>query len=220
LSQFVALRHDVSLQTKAARAQQEQASRSLDALEQALESLQDAHGATHEVSGDASADAARPLIKSLLEALDLLTVAGREVKRVRDLLETCGRALVEPIRQPCPRPTLLQRLFGGVAAQKQGADAPRSPDASIREAWGKVCQLVDGVLAGYTMSLERLNRTLKQFGVEPIVAEGETFDPEMMEAVEAVAGTGLAAATIVQEVRRGYLWHGRVFRCAQVKVAR
>src|SRR5438046_2648065 len=40
VSQFVALRHDVNLQTKAARLQQEQASRSLDALEQALESLQ------------------------------------------------------------------------------------------------------------------------------------------------------------------------------------
>jgi molecular chaperone GrpE (heat shock protein) len=40
-----------------------------------------------------------------------------------------------------------------------------------------------------------------------------------MEVVEVVPDGG-RAGQVVEEVRRGYLWRGRVFRYAQVKVAR
>ncbi|MBI1917737.1 MAG: nucleotide exchange factor GrpE, partial [Planctomycetes bacterium] len=46
------------------------------------------------------------------------------------------------------------------------------------------------------------------------------FDPERMEVLEAVANTGRPPAEVIEEVRRGYLWRGRVFRFAQVRVAR
>jgi molecular chaperone GrpE (heat shock protein) len=46
------------------------------------------------------------------------------------------------------------------------------------------------------------------------------FDPELMEVVEAVADSGQSAGEVIEEVRRGYLWHGRIFRYAQVRVAK
>jgi molecular chaperone GrpE len=70
------------------------------------------------------------------------------------------------------------------------------------------------------MSLERLERTLEQCGLELIPTEGELFDPEQMEVVEAVADSGRPSGEVVEEVRRGYLWRGRVFRYAQVRVAK
>jgi molecular chaperone GrpE len=70
------------------------------------------------------------------------------------------------------------------------------------------------------MSLQRIDRALRQHGLEPIPTVGDVYDPELMEAVEVVAGSGLAAGEVVQEVRRGYRWNGRVFRYAQVRVAR
>jgi molecular chaperone GrpE len=68
--------------------------------------------------------------------------------------------------------------------------------------------------------LQRLERTLDQHGLEPIPAVGRPFDPERMEVVEVVHEPGRTASEVTDEVRRGYLWQGKVFRCAQVRVAR
>jgi len=70
------------------------------------------------------------------------------------------------------------------------------------------------------MSVQRVERALRQQGLEPIPAVGEPFDPERMEVVEAATGTGRPSGEVLEEVRRGYLWNGRVFRYAQVRVAR
>jgi molecular chaperone GrpE len=70
------------------------------------------------------------------------------------------------------------------------------------------------------MGLQRLERALSQHGLEAIPAAGEPFDPERMEVLEAVDGTGRPPGEVLAEVRRGYLWRGRVFRYAQVRVAR
>ncbi len=56
--------------------------------------------------------------------------------------------------------------------------------------------------------------------MEPIAAIGEPYDPELMEAVEAVRGSGRPSGEVLDEVRRGYLYQGRVFRYAQVRVAK
>jgi molecular chaperone GrpE len=42
----------------------------------------------------------------------------------------------------------------------------------------------------------------------------------MMEVVEAVPNTGRPLSEVIEEVRRGYLWNGSIFRYAQVRVAR
>ncbi|MCS6852429.1 MAG: nucleotide exchange factor GrpE [Gemmataceae bacterium] len=56
--------------------------------------------------------------------------------------------------------------------------------------------------------------------MEPIPAVGRPFDPEFMEVLELVADTGRPEGEVVEEVRRGYLWHGRILRYAQVRVAK
>src|SRR4051794_11627935 len=52
LGQFTALRHEVNLQTKATRAQQEQNSETLQQLTAALETLEQAHAATQQAEQD------------------------------------------------------------------------------------------------------------------------------------------------------------------------
>lgn len=74
--------------------------------------------------------------------------------------------------------------------------------------------------AGYAMTLQCVERALSKHGLEAIVAVGRPYDPERMEAVEAVADSGRPSGEVVDEVRRGYLYQGRVFRFAQVRVAK
>jgi molecular chaperone GrpE len=65
-----------------------------------------------------------------------------------------------------------------------------------------------------------LERALERSGLEPIPCVGEFFDPERMEVVAAIADGGHKPGEVIEEVRRGYLWRGRVFRYAQVSVAK
>jgi molecular chaperone GrpE len=61
---------------------------------------------------------------------------------------------------------------------------------------------------------------MTQHGLETIPCVGEPFDPETMEVAEVVREEGRASTEVLQEIRRGYLWRGRLFRYAQVRVAK
>jgi molecular chaperone GrpE len=63
------------------------------------------------------------------------------------------------------------------------------------------------------MLLENLGKE----GLEPMIPEGQAFDPELHEAVLHEAGDG-GDAVVIESLRTGYLWKGRVLRPAMVKV--
>jgi molecular chaperone GrpE len=214
ISGFTALRHEVNLQTKAVRAQQEQNGKTLDELSRALDDLQErAAGSETE---EARQEVLRPLIKTLIDAADALSLARREVARGQPaLLATLER--LRPPAEPGRQPTLWQRWFAGGKARPAGDVASHRLAGDAAE---RMKALVNSILTGYDMSLERLERALTDHGLEPIPAEGEPFDPESMEAVEVATDTGVSSNTVTAEVRRGYLWHGRVLRCALVCVAK
>lgn len=59
---------------------------------------------------------------------------------------------------------------------------------------------------------------LKQYQVAPIMALGQPFDPGCMYAIGR-QDSSAPANTVIQEVVRGYTWHDRILREAQVIVA-
>ncbi len=64
-----------------------------------------------------------------------------------------------------------------------------------------------------------LVETLRKEGLDRVAAIGEAFDPELHEAVMHVEGDGSGTGPVVVEVMRsGYVWNGRVLRPAMVKV--
>jgi molecular chaperone GrpE len=81
-------------------------------------------------------------------------------------------------------------------------------------------RVIDSILVGYRMSMQRVDRALQKAGLEPIPTVGQPFDPELMEVMEVTLASGRPAGEVLEEVRKGYLWNGRVFRYAQVRVAK
>lgn len=203
LSGFVGLRHEVNLQTRATRAQQEQNAATLEELAAALAALRQ----TQPNAQSSGEEAQRPLLKTLVDLYDALALAEREVRRSRESLLPSLEVLAQPT---APRSSRWARWFGRA----------RGTEAKTKEAAERTRQLLDSLLTGYTMSLQRLDRALQQHGLEPISAAGQPFDPEQMEVLEAVADSGRPPGEVVEEVRRGYLWKGRIFRYAQVRVAK
>jgi len=72
-------------------------------------------------------------------------------------------------------------------------------------------------MEGLQMVQKRLSATLESEGLKPIDAVGKPFNPELHEAVDRVQGTG-TEDTVLEEVRKGYMFNGRVLRPSMVKV--
>jgi len=73
---------------------------------------------------------------------------------------------------------------------------------------------------GIYMIKTQLEDVLKKSGVEKIIVEiGKPFDPSTQESV-AEAESEQPAGTIIEEVEKGYLLHGRVLRPARVKLSK
>jgi molecular chaperone GrpE len=241
LGQFVALRHEVNLQTRATRAQQEHNAETLRQLTAALEAL----AATPQAAEGDAEGAVQPLLKTLVDLHDALTVGGREIGRVQEVVTPLLQKLTdlavpypldEALLRPPPAaaaPSGWRRWFGGgppaaddAATKKLAATLAamhaheKEREQQLRDHLDRVGQMLASLAVGYTMSLQRVERALQQHGLEPMAVVGMAFDPERMEVLDVVHNSGRAPGEVVEEVRRGYVRNGRVFRYAQVRVVK
>jgi molecular chaperone GrpE len=194
VGQFTALRHEVNMQTKAARA----------AVEQNAEALKQLSA----IEPDDPAESLRPIVKGIVDVADALNLSLRQLESLEGTAEPLLEA-AEQAEQTPPRPGFWVRLLG-----------TKGPDASANPSLDKLRQLIAAAADGYTLSIRRIERLLPTLELEPQPCLGEPFDPETMEAVEVVGDAEYPSGTVIEEVRPGYLWRGKVFRFAQVKVAR
>jgi molecular chaperone GrpE len=239
---LIALRQEVNLSTRATRATLEQ---NADALSHLGELARRPQRAPELAEGSAD-DAVKPLLMALIDVYDALALARRQVERLRELIRPSCDCLLEAVlaEEPPPVPASVTgertdrgffgRLFGAflpIANEGNAHQALAEWRASVitklqtreqktRQAVDYIAQTLESLVAGYAMGLERIERVLPRFEVEPIGAEGRRFDPEQMEVLEIVTGTTQPEGNVIEEVRRGYRWRGRVLRCAQVRVAR
>jgi len=72
---------------------------------------------------------------------------------------------------------------------------------------------------GVELVLKQLKDVLKSKGIEEIKTIGETFDPELHEAVSSIQDENLGEKEIAQEYRKGYKIGTRVIRHSMVVVA-
>ncbi|MEM2926038.1 MAG: nucleotide exchange factor GrpE [Candidatus Bathyarchaeia archaeon] len=99
--------------------------------------------------------------------------------------------------------SVLDELEMAVKAGKQGLGKGRN----------------DSILEGVEMTLKRLYETLSREGLAKIEAVGRTFDPQLHEAAEGVFTKDYPEGTIIEEIRVGFTFKGKVIRPSVVKVA-
>jgi molecular chaperone GrpE len=78
----------------------------------------------------------------------------------------------------------------------------------------------EGIRSGVEMTLQQFLGILQRFGVMPIAAEGEPFDPTKHEAVMEQATGDYDPGHVVAELQKGYLLNDRLVRPAKVVVAK
>jgi molecular chaperone GrpE len=73
----------------------------------------------------------------------------------------------------------------------------------------------EGVVATHRLFLD----ALRELGAEPILSDGQSFDPSQHEAVATVPAGDVQPGTVMREVRRGWRRGDELLRPAQVVVA-
>lgn len=134
------------------------------------------------------------VIHSILPALDGLDEALRS-----------GQQLLKQPLTPPPA-TLFERMRSHVAANQ-------NTNPILQEA-------LSAWLVGLTFVRQRLLDVLAAEGVQPIVAQGQPFDPQLHIVMDVIPATPeFPPNTIAAELRRGYLVGSRVLRHAEVVVS-
>ncbi len=75
------------------------------------------------------------------------------------------------------------------------------------------------LLQGVEIILRQFLTILERFGVKPVAAMGESFDPEKHEAVSQ-AESDQEPDRVISELEKGYLFHERLLRPAKVLVSK
>lgn len=78
---------------------------------------------------------------------------------------------------------------------------------------------LEDLKAGVEMILHQMRDLLKTFGVQPVAAQDQAFDPNLHEAVARQEDPEVETPEVVEELQRGYLFQDRLLRPARVKVA-
>ena len=85
---------------------------------------------------------------------------------------------------------------------------------------GEISTSPESLIEGVEMTLKKLRKVLEQEGVFPIESpEGKVFDPTRHNAIAAVERDDVAACTVIEEIRKGYMMKDKVLRPSIVKVA-
>jgi molecular chaperone GrpE len=77
----------------------------------------------------------------------------------------------------------------------------------------------DPTADGIKLVFKQLLQALKQAGLEEVPAEGNSFDPNVHEAVGNLPTQELEEGTVAQQIRKGYLLNRHLLRPASVLVA-
>ncbi|MAA75059.1 MAG: nucleotide exchange factor GrpE [Salinisphaeraceae bacterium] len=162
-----------------------------------------------------SADEAENASSELQDELD---AAREQVSQFKDQFVR-ARAELENVRKRAERDVESARKF---ALEKFAAELLGVRDSlelglqAADEQAGDFDKLREGV----DMTRKQLVKCMEQFGVEVIEAEGETFNPEMHEAMSMQPTDEHPPNTVVSVLQKGYSLNGRVLRPAMVVVSK
>jgi len=210
VEEFTALRHELKLSTKSARALEEQSQAALGGLERAVGAME----AVGPKEAEAAQRAAWPLLVSLAELDEALRRGRAVVETARHrIVDQSAEALVNELDERFRRqPWGFRWLVAGWHRAVRGH--VRRHAAEVHGA------IFDSLVAGYELIQNRLQRAMAREGIVRTACLGKPVDPHTMTVIEAVDDPAGAPGTVVEEVRPGYVWKGKVLQYAEVRAVR
>ena len=207
---FTAMRHDLKLQTKSARALEHALQPALAGLEQAMGRFQAVTGCEQE----AAKLAAKPFVETLIGLDEAFLRGARAFESMHQrIARTSPERARETVDEPLPRLPRWRRWFVRNERRQTGRPGAETPARDHAE---DIAHLMEG----HTLIQARIERALREHEIYRIESVGRHVNPSEMTVVELVDSPDTEPETVVEEIRPGYKWRDKVIRCAEVRAVR
>ena len=171
--------------------------------------------AEHTDGGDALEEA----IARVQELQEALAAQNEENAKREQELNLRARAEIDNMRRRAEQDVEKAHKF---ALEKFAKDILNTID-NLERALATPANLEDetikALFGGVELTLKELLATVARFGVEPVGAVGEIFNPDLHQAISMQPSEGFETNQITVVLQKGYLLNGRVIRPAMVMVA-
>ena len=153
------------------------------------------------------------------------TMTGNEPSEIERLKEEVRREHDMYLRALADYDNYRRRI------ERERATAARSGKRDIilqllevLDGFDRALQHVDDAPSSVSEGLQLLHRKLlgmlEAQGITPLQSLGETFNPELHDAIGSVESEEVEPGTVAEEMQRGYRWGDDVLRPARVRVTR
>ncbi|SCX94973.1 MULTISPECIES: nucleotide exchange factor GrpE [Basfia] len=191
------------------------------------ENLENAEELTQKANDtENSAEQAEPADETASDALEEAIARVQELeeqlaetaKKEQDLLLR-SRAELDNMRRRAEQDVEKAHKFALEKFSKDILNTIDNLERALATPANKEDEAVKSLFDGVELTLKELLATVARFGVEPVGAVGETFNPELHQAISMQSAEGFETNQITVVLQKGYLLNGRVIRPAMVMVA-
>jgi molecular chaperone GrpE len=210
VEQLTALRHDVKLMAKAARGMDEGTEATRVSLQAAIEQFRSVEPKERE----AADKAARPLVEAVVELDESLLRCRRVITQSKSRIVAEFSAELREVGERLDGLFRTQPWWRRVLCRPWHEAAKSLYSGHALD----TCRAIfDSLLEGYDLIDKRLHRLMDEQSIVRMKCLGEQADPKRMTVVEVLTDPSRQPGTVIEEIRPGYCWKGRVLRFAEVK---
>ena len=177
--------------------------------------VQEATEAEVEVAAEATEEAVDASAEAVVD--DALLKAEEEVAALKDqLIRT--QAEMQNVRRRAELDVEKAHKFGLEKFANEMLNVVDNLERGLAAAPDE--EATKAIREGMEMTLSGLISALARFNVEQVSPEGESFNPELHQAMSMVENADLAPNTVMAVMQKGYTLHGRLLRPAMVVVSK
>ena len=159
-----------------------------------------------------------PLEEAIARVQELEAQLAETAKKEQDLLLRT-RAEIDNIRRRTEQDVEKAHKFALEKFAKDILNTIDNLERALATPRNTEEECVKALFDGVELTLKELLATVARFGVEPVGAVGETFNPDLHQAISMQPVEGFESNQITTVLQKGYLLNGRVIRPAMVMVA-
>ncbi|RDE93272.1 nucleotide exchange factor GrpE [Aggregatibacter aphrophilus] len=159
-----------------------------------------------------------PLEEAIARVQELEAQLAETAKKEQDLLLRT-RAEIDNIRRRTEQDVEKAHKFALEKFAKDILNTIDNLERALATPRNTEDESVKALFDGVELTLKELLATVARFGVEPMGAVGEVFNPDLHQAISMQPVEGFESNQITTVLQKGYLLNGRVIRPAMVMVA-
>lgn len=181
------------------------------------DSVVDTDASSQDAAAEAATDSSSADV-SVEELVSQLAANQEEITKLKDAVIR-SEAEMQNVRRRAEKDIEAAHKFSQEKLIKELLPVIDNLERALEASTGEEVGAAKAVLEGVELTYKSFSDTLVKASVVAINPVGETFDPQLHQAMSMVPNPELPANTVMAVVQKGYSLHGRLVRPAMVMVS-